>query len=202
MESLLREFAKSAWRNHAACVMITKRKNNFSWRMAKVYIEYNVPPSLRVVGRAFLRWCEELRRVGASFFRGQGLLLPASEETHEAWPCSQATFSLTSCLIICWYTSYGAFGNCWSEYRSFHNQWSFSFIGFFFQTFFLDSFKSKYSFISPSKAVSSQNNRGSMMDSLDHSSLKKKFMSKWKLIFYCFKSLCFFVSLFLKVRAE
>lgn len=46
------------------------------------------------------------------FFRGQGLILPASEETHEAWPCSQATFPLTSCLIICWYTSYGAFGNC------------------------------------------------------------------------------------------
>ena len=44
----------------------------------------------------------------------------------------------------------------------------------FFSDFFLDSFKSKYSFISPSKAVSSQNNRGSMMDSLDHSSLKKK----------------------------
>ena len=44
---------------------------------------------------------------------------------------------------------------------------------FFFRFFFLDSFKSKYSFISPSKAVSSQNNRGSMMDSLDHSSLKK-----------------------------
>ena len=118
-----------------------------------------------------LVWRIETSR--GEFFRGQGLILPASEETHEAWPCSQATFPLTSCLIICWYTSYGAFGNCWSEYRSFHNQWSFSFIGFFFSDFFLDSFKSKYSFISPSKAVSSQNNRGSMMDSLDHSSLKK-----------------------------
>ena len=41
------------------------------------------------------------------------------------------------------------------------------------QTFFLDSFKFKYSFISPSKVVSSQNNCDNMRDSLHHSSLKK-----------------------------
>ena len=48
--------------------------------MAKVYIEYNVPPSLRVVGRAFLRWWEELRRVGASFFGVKASYFPRAKK--------------------------------------------------------------------------------------------------------------------------